>query len=46
TVTYAKVGSLKQTKTPGQVIIKDAKTIKVNADSLLSQKLIETAKRY
>ena len=46
TVTYAKVGSLKQTKTPGQVIIKDAKTIKVNADSLLSLKLLETSKRY
>lgn len=46
TVTYAKVGSLKQTSTLGLVIVKDAKNIKVNADPLISTKLLENAKRY
>jgi hypothetical protein len=46
TITYAKVGSLKQTKTMGLVIIKDAKNIKANADPEFSNKILEQAKRY
>jgi hypothetical protein len=46
TVTYAKVGSLKQTKTLGLVLIKDSKTIKANADPEFSNKLLENSKRY
>lgn len=46
TITYAKVGSLKQTKTIGLVMIKDAKIIKANADPEFSKKILEQAKRY
>ncbi len=46
TITYAKVGSLKQTKTLGQVLIKDSKTIKANADLEFSSKILENSKRY
>jgi hypothetical protein len=45
-VTYAKVGSLKATKTIGQVIIKDAKNIKVNANPTLIDPWLLLAKRY
>lgn len=46
TITYAKVGSLKQTKTLGLVLIKDSKTIKANADPEFINKLLENSKRY
>lgn len=45
-VTYAKVGSLKATTIPGQVIVKDAKTIKVNANPLIMTTWIANAQRY
>ncbi|MEY3691867.1 MAG: hypothetical protein RLZZ388_38 [Bacillota bacterium] len=46
TITYAKVGSLKQTKTMGLVMIKDAKKIKANANPEFSNQILEQSKRY
>ncbi|MEN9820042.1 MAG: hypothetical protein RL379_820 [Bacillota bacterium] len=46
TVTYAKVGSLKQTKTLGLVLMKDAKKVKVNADLEFTNKILLSTKRY
>ena len=45
-VTYAKVGSLKRTTQIGQVIIKDHKTLKVNANPAWSDKILREVKRY
>jgi hypothetical protein len=45
-VTYAKVGSLKRTTQLGQVILKDQKSIKVNANPAWSDKLLDEVKRY
>jgi len=45
-ITYAKVGSLKRTTQLGQVIIKDHKTMKVNANPAWSDKLLDNVKRY
>ncbi len=45
-VTYAKVGSLKRTTQLGQVAVKDAKKIKINANPDWANQLLKTAKRY
>ncbi|MGA0875790.1 MAG: hypothetical protein ACO3QN_02225 [Bacilli bacterium] len=45
-VTYAKVGSLKRTTNLGQVLVKDAKHIKVNADPKWAEPLLKGIKRY
>lgn len=46
TITYAKVGSLKRTKILGQVLVKDAKTIKVNADPNWTEMTLKETQRY
>lgn len=46
TITYAKVGSLKRTRNLGEVIMKDAKTLKINADPIWAEALLANAKRY
>ncbi|MFZ9782483.1 MAG: hypothetical protein ACO3C8_04635, partial [Bacilli bacterium] len=45
-VTYAKVGSLKRTTSLGQVLIKDVKHIRVNADPKWAEPLLKGIKRY
>jgi hypothetical protein len=45
-VTYAKVGSLKRTTQLGQVIVKDAKKIKVHANPDWANQLLTMVKRY
>jgi hypothetical protein len=45
-VTYAKVGSLKRTTQLGQVIVKDAKKIKLNANPDWANQLLKTMRRY
>lgn len=45
-VTYAKVGSLKRTTSLGQVLVKDAKHIKVNGDPRWAEPILKTIKRY
>ncbi len=45
-ITYAKVGSLKRTTQIGQVMIKDHKTMKVNANPGWSDQLLREVKRY
>ena len=45
-VTYAKVGSLKRTTQLGQVIVKDAKKIKVNANPDWANQMLAMVKRY
>ena len=45
-ITYAKVGSLKRTTQIGQVIVKDAKKIKVNANPDWANQMLKMVKRY
>ena len=45
-VTYAKVGSLKRTTQAGQVIVKDAKKMKVNANPDWANQMLAMVKRY
>jgi len=45
-ITYAKVGSLKRTTQIGQVIVKDAKKIKVNANPNWANQILKMVKRY
>lgn len=45
-VTYAKVGSLKRTTQLGQVIVKDAKKMKVNANPDWANQMLAMVKRY
>jgi len=45
-VTYAKVGSLKRTTQIGQVIVKDAKKMKVNANPDWANQMLAMVKRY
>jgi len=45
-VTYAKVGSLKRTTQVGQVIVKDAKKIKVHANPDWANQMLKMIKRY
>jgi hypothetical protein len=45
-ITYGKVGSLKRTTQLGQVIIKDAKKIKVNANTDWANQMLKMVKRY
>lgn len=45
-VTYAKVGSLKRTTQLGQVIVKDVKKMKVNANPDWANQMLALVKRY
>lgn len=45
-ITYAKVGSLKRTTQLGQVLVKDAKKIKVNANPDWADQVLKNVKRY
>lgn len=45
-VTYAKVGSLKRTTQVGQVIVKDVKKMKVNANPDWANQMLAMVKRY
>jgi predicted ribosome quality control (RQC) complex YloA/Tae2 family protein len=45
-ITYAKVGSLKRTTQIGQVVVKDGKKIKVNANPNWANQVLLTIKRY
>jgi hypothetical protein len=45
-ITYAKVGSLKRTTQIGQVLVKDAKKIKVNANPDWANQMLLSVKRY
>jgi len=45
-ITYAKVGSLKRTTQLGQVLVKDAKKIKVQANPTWADEVLKLVKRY